>query len=106
MSKKFRRAHREMWRYLKKFPDATAEEIHDLREWVKDGHSPYENGDFVADEHGGPLDFINTMRFWADMLKQYEEDPVGFEEAYIHPPYLDMDPADYDVDDDDDELPF
>ena len=36
MSRAYRRAHREMRKYLRQFPDATAEEIAALRQWVKD----------------------------------------------------------------------
>ena len=53
----------EMRQYLLRFPDATQEEIQDLREWVRSGHSPYDNGDFISTESGGPMDFINARRF-------------------------------------------
>ena len=67
-----------MWAYLKRFPDATAWEISALRDWVKEGNSPYENGDYVWDEKGHPLDFINTMRFWDGLRQEWLEDPEAF----------------------------
>lgn len=73
----------QMKQYLKSFPDATPEEIVELRNWVKAGNSPYENGDGVCGENGWPLDFISTMRFWDDMAQQYQEDPVCFTERYL-----------------------
>lgn len=78
MSREYRRAHREMWAYLKRFPDATAWEISALRDWVKDGNSPYENGDGVCDDNCHPLDFINTIRFWDGMRQEWLEDPEAF----------------------------
>ena len=78
MSWEYRRAHREMWAYLKRFPDATAWEISALRDWVKDGNSPYENGDGVCDDNCHPLDFINTIRFWDGMRQEWLEDPEAF----------------------------
>ena len=69
--------------YLRGFSDATSEEIAAVREWVKEGNSPYENGDGVFGENGWPLDFISTMRFWDDMAKQYQEDPDSFTKRYL-----------------------
>lgn len=83
MSREYRRVHKEMWAYLKRFPDATAWEISALRDWVKDGNSPYENGDGVCDDNCHPLDFINTMRFWDGMRQEWLEDPVGFAKRYL-----------------------
>ena len=61
----------DMRSYLKQFPDATPEEKKALRSWVRSGHSPYENGDFIATESGGPMDFINALRFWEDVCHEY-----------------------------------
>lgn len=68
----------EMRAYLKGFPDATSEERKDLREWVKSGHSPYDNGDYVATESGGPMDFIHARRFLEDEYQEYLKDPDGY----------------------------
>lgn len=64
--------------YLRGFSDATSEEIAAVRDWVKEGNSPYENGDYVCDEKGHPLDFINTMRFWDGLRQEWLEDPEAF----------------------------
>ena len=68
----FRRQNwRDMHSYLKRFPYVTPEEKKALRSWVRSGHSPYENGDFIATESGGPMDFINALRFWEDVCHEY-----------------------------------
>ena len=61
----------EMRQYLSRFPDATQEEIRDLREWVRSGHSPYDNGDYISTESGVPMDFINARRFLEDMREEF-----------------------------------
>ena len=78
---KFRR---EMRQYLKRFPDATPEEKRDLSSWVRSGHSPYENGDYISTESGGPMDFINARRFLEDEYQNYLKNP----EAYRKPPEI------------------
>jgi len=72
-----------MRKYLKQFPDATAEEIAALRQWVKDGNSPYENGDGVYDGSCHTMDFINTLRFWDGMYQEWLEGPESFAECYL-----------------------
>ena len=42
----------EMKRYLSLVPDASEEEISDLKEWVAAGNSPYANPWYIADERG------------------------------------------------------
>lgn len=42
----------ELKRYLSIYPDATPEEIVSLKEWVKQGNSPYENGYYLSRENG------------------------------------------------------
>ena len=83
MSRAYRRAHRVMRAYLKQFPDATAEEIAALRRWVRQGNSPYENGDGVCDDSCHTMDFISTMRFWDGMYQEWLDDPEGFAEHYL-----------------------
>ncbi len=68
----------EMRAYLKGFPDATPEERQDLRDWVKSGHSPYENGDFIATESGGPMDFIRARRFLEEEYREYLKNLEGY----------------------------
>ncbi len=83
---------REMRSYLKQFPDATPEEKRDLRRWVNAGHSPYENGDFIVNDDGGPMDFINAQRFLEVEYQEYLKDPDAYRggqdsEEYISPKY-------------------
>ncbi len=76
----FRRENRrELRDYLKRFPDAAPEEKDALRNWVRAGNSPYDNGDFIAEESGCPMDFINALRLMKDMYREYLSDPDGFQ---------------------------
>ena len=83
MSRASRRAHREMLKYLKQFPDATAEEIAALRQWVNEDNSPYENSDGVYNDSCHTMDFINTLRFWDSMYREWLEDPKDFTKRYL-----------------------
>lgn len=83
---------REMQTYLKQFPDATPEEKRDLRRWVNAGHSPYDNGDFIVNDDGGPMDFINAQRFLEVEYQEYLKDPDSYRgrqdsEEYISTKY-------------------
>ena len=69
---------RDMRSYLKQFPDATPEEKEALRSWVRCGHSPYENGDYIANDSGELMDFINALRFMEDEYQEYLKDPEGY----------------------------
>lgn len=42
----------------------------------KNGNSPYENGDYVCDDNCQPMDFVNTLRFWEDIRKCYNQLPI------------------------------
>ena len=52
----------EMKRYLSLVPDASEEEISDLKKWVAEGNSPYANPWDIADERGTELPFIEARR--------------------------------------------
>lgn len=73
-----RKNQRDMRRYLKQFPDVTPDEKKALRSWVRSGHSPYENGWYIATDAGGPMDFINASRFLEDEYQEYLKDPEGY----------------------------
>ena len=73
-----RKDWRDMRSYLKQFPDATPEEKKELRSWVRSGHSPYENGWYIAADSGKPMDFINSMRFLEDEYQEYLKNPESF----------------------------
>jgi len=72
------KCRREMRQYLKDFPDATPEEKRDLQRWVRSGHSPYDNGDYIATDSGGPMDFINARRFLEEEYQEYLKDPEAY----------------------------
>ena len=82
MSRLSSRALREMREYLESYPDATSEEKSLLLEWMKDGNSPYENGNYLCDEAGYLMDFIADLRFWEDLRLEFEADPEGFMKRY------------------------
>ena len=52
----------EMKRYLTLVPDASEEELSELKEWVTAGNSPYSNPWYIADERGTELPFIQARR--------------------------------------------
>lgn len=72
------KCRREMTQYLKGFPDATVEEKRALSSWVRSGHSPYENGDFISNDSGGPMDFINARRFLEAEYQEYLKNPEEY----------------------------
>ena len=52
----------EMKRCLSLVPDASEEEISELKKWVDAGNSPYSNPWYIADERGTKLPFIHARR--------------------------------------------
>ena len=71
MKRRLKDVRREARVFLKRYPDATSDEIDALYEWMQDGHSPYENGDSVYDDNCYPMDFIGAMRFWDSMYREW-----------------------------------
>ena len=51
--------------------DMTPAERQDLLEWVKSGESVRENPWLMADENGGPIDYLSAMRAAEDLRKQH-----------------------------------
>lgn len=49
----------------------TKEEKKELRKWVAAGNSPYENGDYIYDENGWPLDFVRASRFVEEQMEWF-----------------------------------
>lgn len=41
--------------------EMTKEERNELREWVADGHDPYDNPWYIYEEDGLPMDYIKAM---------------------------------------------
>lgn len=64
--------------YLERFPDVTQAEKAALMKWLKEGNSPYDNGDCLYTESGCSMDFISTLRFWDDLYDEWKTDPEGF----------------------------
>ena len=83
MKRRLKDVRREARVFLKRYPDATSDEIDALYEWMQDGHSPYENGDGVYDDSCRTMDFINTLRFWDSMYQEWLENPESFAERYL-----------------------
>ena len=59
----------EMRRYLKTVPDATPEEIADLKAWVEAGNDPYCNPSHIADGSGWEMPFIHGLRAEQDYIE-------------------------------------
>ena len=58
----------------------TKEERKELYEWVVSGRIPYDNGDYLCDGCGYPLDFVSALRTnqelqdWFDSLSEEEKE--------------------------------
>jgi hypothetical protein len=92
----------DVQQYLSQFPDVTPTEKAELLKWIKAGNSPYDNDEYVCDDTGRPMDYINAMRFWKDMYEEYLADPVGFRERFLP----DAEPCTQVDTGGDDDLPF
>ena len=60
--------------YVKEVPMTPAERK-ELQAWVCSGHSPYDNGWYIATEAGAPMDFVNALRMsedMEDMIPEYD----------------------------------
>lgn len=68
----------DLKKYLREFPDATPEEIREVRDWVKAGNSPYDNSWLFYNDYGWPMDFITAERNAKEMQEFYERDPEGY----------------------------
>ena len=58
----------EMRRYLRTVPDATPDEIAELKAWVEQGNDPYCNPSHVADSCGWEMPFIHGLRAEQDYI--------------------------------------
>lgn len=61
----------QLKRYEKEV-DMTNNERKELHKWVAAGHSPYDNGDYICNENGWPMDFVNAMRFEKEQLEWFQ----------------------------------
>lgn len=77
--KHVKRANRELLeKQFKEFVRTnklSKKEIRELREWVADGNSPYDNPIDIYDELGIPYDYITAL----NMMDELEEDENVFQ---------------------------
>ena len=84
--------------YVKEVPMTPAERK-ELQAWVRSGHSPYDNGWYIANDGGVPMDFVNALRMSEDMEDMIPEYDTQSDEIVFAPDDLDeVDPFE--------ELPF
>ena len=57
--------------YMSIVGNLTPEEKKDLRKWVADGNSVYDNPCLLYGEDGHPMDYITAIRIDADMYEDY-----------------------------------
>ena len=96
---------KQLKEYEHNFTNMTREERHLLQMWVRNGNSPYDNGDYVCDDNCRPMDFVNTLRFWEDMKEcldalseidvlsekstnSFDDVPDSYKEGFIIPEEL------------------
>ncbi|MCL2853851.1 MAG: hypothetical protein FWE20_12645 [Defluviitaleaceae bacterium] len=65
--------HEELREYEARIGDMSAEEQKDLRKWVSDGHSPYENPCLFCDDDGHVMEYIQAVRIWEDMVSNPDD---------------------------------
>ena len=68
---------RELEEYKAKIDDMTVAEHKDLRKWVADGYSPYENPCLFCDGDGYVMDYIQALRIEEDMINNPEDYSCG-----------------------------
>ena len=85
---------REMLKEYEKETAMTTDERQELHEWVASGRSPYENGDFIHDESGCLMDFVNADRFVKDQIEWFQGLSEEEKEALLHENDTDVDVQD------------
>jgi hypothetical protein len=61
----------------------TSEERRELHKWVASGRSPYDNGNYICDDGGWPMDFLSAMRFEQEQMEWYQSLSEEEKEAII-----------------------
>ena len=74
-------------------------EYAELRQWVQEGHSPYDNPWYIATEGGIPMDYISAKQ----VIERSEELVAAYDTVNDEPIFLVPDVDDNTVND---ELPF
>lgn len=63
---------KEQLKQYKKEISMTQEELRELEAWVASGRSPYDNGDYIYNEYGYPMDFVNALRALNEKQEWFE----------------------------------
>jgi hypothetical protein len=63
-------ARRDLREYEAKTP-MTSEERVELRKWVREGNSPYENPWLLYGDNGCLIDFVSAMRFDEELCEEF-----------------------------------
>ena len=88
----------EYQQYVKEVPMTPAERK-ELQAWGRSGHSPHDNGWYIATEVGVPMDFVNALRLSENIEDIIPEYDTQSDEIVFAPDDLDeVDPFE--------ELPF
>lgn len=74
-----------MRRYLRSVPDATPDEIAELKAWVEAGNDPYLNPLHLADNLGREMPFIHALRAKQDLLDMEEVTLADIPTSVINP---------------------
>ncbi|MDQ0362506.1 hypothetical protein [Breznakia pachnodae] len=65
--------------------DITHEELIELKTWISEGNDYNDNGNYVSNENGQSMDFINAERFYSELCeKKSEEDILCITEEIIN----------------------
>jgi len=74
---------RELKEYEAAIVNLSDKERSDLHEWVLAGNSVYNNPYLMADDSGGPIDYIRAVRITADMRENPELYGIQCGESYV-----------------------
>ena len=89
---------RDLNRYETEFSMSNSEYA-ELRQWVQEGHSPYDNPWYIATEGGIPMDYINAKQ----VIEHSEELVAAYDTVNDEPVFIVQDVGD---DAANEELPF
>ena len=63
---------KELKEYAAAIEDLTDEELNELREWVSQGNSVYDNPCYMSEDNGKPMNYIEAVRIMTDMRENPE----------------------------------
>lgn len=61
----------------------TEEERKSLNDWVAEGNSPYDNGDYIYEGDGSPMDCISASRFVDEQIRCFKNFTAGEQEKIL-----------------------